>query len=85
MQQADWGRICVGYMISWWSPRDEETDSRSVSSLVELSPFHQEFDLQLKPPNITMKSGLLKLMSVITWSKIDKKLSKSFEDWDGER
>ena len=47
-------------------PKRRETDSRSISSLVELSPFHQEFNLQLKPPNITIKSGLLKLMSVIT-------------------
>ena len=84
MQDEDWGRKYVGSMINWWSPWVEETDSRPIPSLVEILPSHQEPDLQLKYPNISLKAGLLKLMSVITWSKLDKKVSKSYEDFDGE-
>ena len=54
MQEEDWGRICVGSVISWWSQWDEETNSRSIPSLVETSPFHQEFDLRLKSPDISL-------------------------------
>ena len=43
------------------------------------------FDIHLKSPNISLKTGLLKLMSIITWLKLDKKFSKWFEDSDGER
>ena len=33
---------------------------------------YQEFDLQLKSSNISLKAGLLKLMSFITWSSLTK-------------
>ena len=75
MQEEDWERICVGSVISWWSPWDEETDSRSISSVVEISPCHWKFDLQLKSPSISLKAGLLKLMSyylIKAWQKIFK-------------
>ena len=85
MQEEDWGIIYVGSVITWWSPWDEETDSRSIPSLVQILPSHQEFDLQLKSPNVSLKAVLLKLMSAITLSELDKKISKSSEDCDGER
>ena len=74
MQEEDWGIIYVGSMISWWSLWDEEIDSSSIHSFVEISPSHQEFDLHLKSPNVSLKARLLKIMLVITWSKLDKKL-----------
>ena len=82
VQEKDWVRICVGSVISWWTPWDEETDSRSIPSLVEISPSHQKFDLQLKFPNISIKTRLLKLVSVITWSKLDKKFLRSSGDYE---
>ena len=67
MQDEEWGRICVGYVISWWSPWDEENDSRSKPFLVEISPSNQEFDLQLKSPDIiSLKAGLLLLDQSLT-------------------
>ena len=73
-QEEDCGRICVESVISWWSPWDEEADSRSIHSFVETLSSHQEFDLQLKSYNISLKLDYSNSCQLL----LDQSFAKSF-------
>ena len=77
--------IRVGCFINWENSF-EEVNGNNFDSCVVLMPLgYQEEDLALNSPVITDKDSLPLLMSLKSFSKLDKSRSNSVLFWLGER
>ena len=73
--------ICVGSLINWGNPLEEVSENNFDHSVVLMSLSHHEEDLALKSPLITDKDGLCLLMSLKSFSKLDKNKLNSLLFW----
>ena len=76
--------VCVGLFINWWNPFEEVRESNFEPSVVLMSLCHHKEDLALKSPVIADKGGLCLLMSLKSFSKLDKNKLNSLLFWVGE-
>ena len=74
----------MGSDINWWNPHVVVRESIWDPSYDVMSSDHQDQDLALKSPSITVKEDL----SILTWfnnlSKLTKNSSNSLLDWLGD-
>ena len=84
MQEETLVCICFGSFINWKKPFEEVNDNNFDPSVVLMSLGQKEEDLALKSPVITHKDGLRLLMSLKSFSKIDKNKPHPLLFWLGE-
>ena len=82
--RLEWGSRFVGSDISWWNLCKDVNASKCVLSAVVLSFFHQDEDLALQSPRITVNKELVEAVLLKSSSKSDRKFSNSVLSWLGD-